>query len=195
MDLITLVIETIASVIFKEAAERIIKEILKGKSERKTPSIKKYQKKLFDKNKKFILKGDLGEGLFNAFTKFIETKDLSKIDEFLKKAPSDKDVAVLLEISRPVEMAFRLQMKRPAEYIISSIGEFNPSQFPTVAEATNRFISMINAVHRGPKIHLVLSTPIPLAFQIGQFVGLSHYDVNLYHFQKGKYISIPKIKR
>ncbi len=44
MYLITLVIETIAPVIFKEAAERIIKEILKRKSERKTPSIKKYQK-------------------------------------------------------------------------------------------------------------------------------------------------------
>ena len=195
LDLVKLVIEAIASVIFKEAAERSIKEILKRKSERKTPLIKKYQKKLLDKNKKFILKGDLGEDLFNAFAKFIETKDLSKIDEFLKKAPSDKDVALLLEISRPVEMAFRLQMKRPAEYIISSIGELSPSQFPIVAEATNRFISMINAVHRGPKIHLVLSTPIPLAFQTGQFVGLSHYDVNLYHFQKGKYISVPKIKR
>lgn len=92
-------------------------------------------------------------------------------------------------------MDFRLQMKRPAEYIISSIGELSPSQFHIVAKATNRFISIINAVHKGPTIHLVLSTPIPLAFQIGQFIGLSHYDVTLYHFQKGKYISIPKIKR
>lgn len=125
----------------------------------------------------------------------METNDLSKIDEFLKKAPSDKDVALLLEISRPVEMDFWLQMEGPAEYIISSVEELSPSQFPIVAEATNRFISMINAVHKGPTIHLVLSTPIPLAFQIGQFVGLSHYDVTLYHFQKGKYISIPKIKR
>jgi len=142
-----------------------------------------------------MLKGDIGEDLFHAFTKFIETKDLSKIDEFLKKAPSDKDIAVLLEISRTIEMDFRLKMRRPAEYIISAIGELNPSQFPTIAAATYRFISMINAVHRGPTIHLVLSTPIPLAFQIGQFVGLSHYDVNLYHFQKGKYVSIPNIRR
>ena len=194
MDLIITVIEAIASLIFKEAAEKSIKEILKRIVKRKTPYIKNNQKYLLA-NKKFMLKGDLGEDLFDAFSTFLKTKDLSKIDEFLKKAPSDKDVAVLLEISRPIEMDFRLQMKRPAEYIISSIGELNPSQFPTVAEATNRFISVINAVHKGPTIHLFLSTPIPLAFQIGQFVGLSHYDVTLYHFQKGKYISIPPIKR
>jgi len=92
-------------------------------------------------------------------------------------------------------MDFRLQMNKPAEYIISSIGELNPSQFPIVAKAINKFVSMINAVHKGPKIHLFLSTPIPLAFQIGQFMGISHYDINLYHFQKGKYVSIPNIKR
>jgi len=44
VDLITLVIETIASLIFKEAAEKSIKEILKRKSERKTSSLKNNQK-------------------------------------------------------------------------------------------------------------------------------------------------------
>lgn len=52
MYLIKLVMETIASLIFKKAAERSIKEILRRKSKRKTPSLRNNQKKIFVKNKK-----------------------------------------------------------------------------------------------------------------------------------------------
>lgn len=192
MDPVSLVINAILSALLGKAIEKGEKVIIKKKDKQKeVPLIKKD----ILKKEKFTLRGDLGKNLFSAFSRFLETKDLSKIEEFLKKAPSDKDVALLIEISRPIEADFRLQLQRPAEYILSSVGEIEPSEFPELAEVTNKFISMINSVHKGPKIHFALSTPICLAFQIGQFAGLSKYDIDIYHFHKGKYSQVPRVKR
>jgi len=60
MDLIITVFEAIASLIFKEAAEVGIKEILIRKVKRKTTQIRSNQKKLLSETKDIILKGELG---------------------------------------------------------------------------------------------------------------------------------------
>ncbi|MCP2520132.1 SAVED domain-containing protein [SCandidatus Aminicenantes bacterium Aminicenantia_JdfR_composite] len=192
MELISIIIDAILGVIFGEVIEKGKKTILKSK--KKSKGTQKYEEKVL-REEKFTLRGDLGKDLFSAFTNFMETKDSTQIEKFLKKASSDRDVALLIEISRPIEADFRLQLQRPAEYILSSVREIEPLEFPELAEATNKFIRMINSVPKGPKIHLALSVPSCLAFQIGQFIGLSHYDIELYHFQKGKYIQLPRIRR
>jgi hypothetical protein len=192
MDPISIVIEAVFGVIFGEVIEKGKKAILKRK--KRSKGTQKHEEKIL-REEKFTLRGDLGKDLFSAFSSFMETKDSTQIEKFLKKASSDKDVALLIEISRPIEADFRLQLQRPAEYILSSVREIEPSEFPELAEATNKFISMINSVHKGPKIHLALSMPSCLAFQIGQYIGLSHYDIELYHFQKGKYSQVPIIRR
>lgn len=146
-------------------------------------------------NTSLILKGDLGENLLSAYEEFVKTRDTLTIEQYIKKAKSDKEITFVVELSRRAEDDVRIQLGRSVEYVVSSICGIAPSEFPTVAKRVSDFIQTVNTVHKGPKIHLILSIPIVLAFQIGQFVGLSHYDVELYHFEEGKYLEVPSLKR
>lgn len=144
--------------------------------------------------KDISLGGDLGDGLLSAYKRFIETKDIVEIEEYLRKADS-AEIIFVVELSRSVEADVRIQFGRPVEYVVSSVKEIDPAGFPEIALRVAGFLKTVNTVHKGPLIHLVLSTPVVLGFQIGQFVGLSHYNVELYHFEKGRYLRVPSVKR
>ncbi|MER3447209.1 MAG: hypothetical protein C4291_10365 [Candidatus Dadabacteria bacterium] len=142
-----------------------------------------------------VLKGDLGESLICAYEEFIETKDTQTIEEYLKKVRSDKEITLAVEISRKTESDVRIQLERPVEYLVSSVSEIVPNEFPSIARRISDFIQTINTVHKGPTIHLILSVPVVLGFQIGPFVGLAHFNIELYHFEKGRYLKVPNAKR
>ncbi|MCI0454241.1 MAG: SAVED domain-containing protein [Candidatus Dadabacteria bacterium] len=100
-----------------------------------------------------------------------------------------------MELPRRVEGDVRIQLGRPVEYLVSSLRDIAPCEFPYLARRLSGFIQTINTVNKGATIHLVLSMPVVLGFQIGQHVGLSHYDIQLYHFEKGGYVKVPSVKR
>ena len=142
-----------------------------------------------------ILGGYLGENLISAYEEFMETRDAQKIEQYIKKVQSDEEITFVVELSRKAEDDVRIQLGRPVEYVVSPLREMAPNEFPSLARRISGFIQTINTVHRGPMMHLVLSMPVVLGFQIGQFVGLSHYNVELYHFEKGRYLKVPSVER
>jgi hypothetical protein len=146
-------------------------------------------------NTPLALTGDLGEGLFRAWREFAETRDTRAIEGYVKRAQSDNEITLVVELSRRAEDDVRIQLGRSVEYVVSSVGEIASNEFPHIAKRISDFIQTINTVHKGPAINLVLSMPVVLGFQIGQFVGLSHYNIGLYHFERGRYMKVPPIKR
>ncbi|MBI2486620.1 MAG: hypothetical protein HYW01_06615 [Deltaproteobacteria bacterium] len=142
-----------------------------------------------------ILGGDLGESLILAYEGFAKTRNSRIIEEYIKKAVVDKEITFVVELSRRAEEDVRIQFGKPVEYVVSSVREIDPGEFPEIAARIAGFLKTINTVHKGPKIHLILSMPVVLGLQIGQFVGLSHYDIELYHFEKGRYLKVPCVKR
>jgi hypothetical protein len=142
-----------------------------------------------------ILGGDLGESLILAYEEFIKTRDTQIIEEYINKAGVDREIIFVVEISRRAEEDVRIQFGKPVEYVVSSVREIDPGEFPEIAARITGFLKTINAVHKGPLIHLVISMPVALGFQIGQFVGLSHYNIELYHYEKGRYVKVPSVRR
>jgi hypothetical protein len=190
-------IEAVIDAVIQSVTTLILGKVISGVS---TGKIKKQNKVVtLESNsleeKDISLRGDLGEDLLSAYKKFIETKDLLAIEEYLKKADSDREITFVVEFSRIAEDDVRIQFRKPVEYVVSSVREINPAEFPEIAVRIAGFLKMVNTVHNGPKIHLVLSLPVVLGFQIGQFVGLSHYNIELYHFEKGRYVNVPSVKR
>ncbi len=141
------------------------------------------------------LGGDLGQELISAYKRFVETKDPLAVQEYLKMAGSDREIIFVVELSRTVEDDVRIQFGKSVEYVVSSVREIDRAEFPEIAVRIANFLKVVNTVHKGPKIHLILSIPVVLGFQIGQFVGISHYNIELYHFERGRYLRIPSIKR
>jgi hypothetical protein len=142
-----------------------------------------------------ILGGDLGKNLLSAYEEFMQNRDIQTIEQYIKKAQSDRDITFVVELSRKAEDDVRIQLGRPVEYVISCFNEIAPKEFPYLARRISIFIQTINTVHKGPRIHLALSMPVVLGFQIGQYAGLSRYDIQLYHFEKGGYVEVPSVKR
>ena len=142
-----------------------------------------------------ILGGDLGENLILAYEEFIKTRDTQIIEEYINEAGLDREITFVVEISRRAEDDVRIQFGKSVEYVVSSVREIDPGEFAEISARIAGFLKTINAVHKDPKIHLILSTPVVLGFQIGQFAGLSHYDIELYHFEKGRYAKVPSVRR
>jgi len=99
---------------------------------------------------------------------------------------------VVVEIGRPVIQDVKAQLGEPEE-IISYQRPILESEIPKIAGEVYRAVA--RAASGGHEVHLVLSGPLGLAFQIGQLVGLSHYKVILYQFSAGRYRPVPPVTR
>ncbi|HWP91867.1 MAG TPA: hypothetical protein VNN20_06690 [Thermodesulfobacteriota bacterium] len=190
-------IEPVLDAVIQSVTTLILGKVISGAS---TNKIKKRNRLITPESTKFqekdiSLGGDLGQGLLSAYKRFVETKDPLAVEEYLKMAGSDREIIFVVELSRTAEDDVRIQFGKSVEYVVSSVREIDPAEFPGIAVRIADFLKTVNTVHKGPKIHLVLSMPVVLAFQIGQWVGISHYDIEPYHFERGRYLRIPSIKR
>jgi hypothetical protein len=141
------------------------------------------------------LKGELGNDLMCAYKEFIQNNDITAINNYIQKAALENDITLVVEFSRKIEEDVRIQLGRRVEYLISHVEEIPLNAFPTIAKRVWNFVRTINTVHKGPKIQLFLSMPVVLGFQLGQLIGLSRYNIELFHFEKGRYSKIPSVKR
>ena len=105
---------------------------------------------------------------------------------------------VVLEIGRSVVDDVRLQLGEPLA-VISAKRTLRCEEFHLFAWAA---YDRIREVRRFVKeslgevipVTLVLSGPVSLNFQLGQLLGL-HEDVELYQYDQGEYVYVPKITR
>ncbi len=137
------------------------------------------------------LGGELGERLLSSYASYLEGGDTAALEGFIADVGDDRDVVVALEFSREIGDDVSIQLGRSVEYTLSTVGQIPVQRFPRLAAEISYFIKIINAVHRAPRIHLLFSLPSALALQLGQHLGLSHYDIVPYHFEGGRYHRLP----
>jgi hypothetical protein len=99
---------------------------------------------------------------------------------------------IVLEVGRPIVEDVEAQLGRP-DRVISYKRPILEDEIPRIAG------EVYNAVRElargGESVALVLSGPLPLAFQIGQLVGLSHFKIQVYHYTAGRYKPVPPVTR
>jgi|FaiFalDrversion3_1042247.scaffolds.fasta_scaffold33025_1 hypothetical protein len=99
---------------------------------------------------------------------------------------------VVLEVGRPIVEDVKSQIGEPTA-VISYQRPIAEDEIPKIAGEVYRAVA--KAALGGHEVHLVLSGPVALAFQIGQLIGLSHFNVVVYQFSGGKYRPIPPVTR
>jgi len=137
--------------------------------------------------------GVLGDKLVKAYREYIASNNKSLLKEI--KDAQLSSVLFVIEVSRPIVDDIRIRMEKEPDYVFSMIKTLNADEIREVALVIARLLRIINAIHDGPEIKLFLSTPLALAFMLGQIAGLSHYKVKVYQYMEGKYHEIREIKR
>jgi hypothetical protein len=99
---------------------------------------------------------------------------------------------VVVEIGRPVVEDVKSQLGQPIE-VISYTRPILEAEIPKIAGEVYKAISKVAS--GGHEVHLVLSGPLGLAFEVGQLVGLSHFKVVIYQFSAGRYRPVPPVTR
>jgi hypothetical protein len=99
---------------------------------------------------------------------------------------------IAVEIGRPIVEDVKSQLGEP-EAIISYQRPILESEIPLIAGEVYK--AVVKAAGGGHEVHLVLSGPLGLAFEVGQLIGLSHYKVILYQFSAGRYRPVPPVTR
>jgi hypothetical protein len=99
---------------------------------------------------------------------------------------------IVAEIGRPIVEDVKAQLGEP-ESIISYQRPILESEIPKIAGEIYKAVS--RAASGGNEVHLVLSGPLGLAFEVGQLVGLSHFKVVVYQFSAGRYRPVPPVTR
>ena len=98
----------------------------------------------------------------------------------------DEDVIVVLQLGRMIVDDVENWFGR-VDYVISNIGEINPEDFASYAVEAYLAVQEANRLSHGARIILVLSGPVVVNFMLGQYIGLSHFDIHLAYWNKGKY--------
>jgi len=140
-----------------------------------------------------VIDGVIGDKLVQAYKLYTLKGDRSLLDEIRRE--EKKSIVFVVEVSRSIASDVAIITKREPEYIFNMVKDIHPKDIPTIAVNIYNMIKIINAIHRGPRIKIFLSTPSTLAFQIGQLVGLDKFNIELYQYTQGKYIKVPTISR
>jgi len=106
--------------------------------------------------------------------------------------PAPRRSIVVVEVGRPVVQDVRSQIGEP-DAVISYQRPVLDSEIPLIAGEVYKAVA--KAASGGHEVHLVLSGPLGLAFQIGQLVGLSHFKLVIYQFSAGLYRPVPPVTR
>lgn len=99
---------------------------------------------------------------------------------------------VVLEIGRPIVDEVRQQLGETFE-VISYPRPILESEYPEILKKAYNVIR--KAASGGHEVHLVLSGPLALVFQLGQLIGLSHFKIIVYQFSGGRYRPVPPVSR
>lgn len=123
-------------------------------------------------------------------------------------ALTKRDVAILVDINRRMLMdvaAFLEQQKIDAELLLvtndpgygSQVKFISPEQPADWEELVREFNTTMNEIKHalgGVRVHLFLSTPLPLAFGLGSVWGTVD-EATVYHWEKQNYYPVLKISR
>ena len=107
-------------------------------------------------------------------------------------AGSSQRRIIVAEIGRPILQDVKEQLGEPAA-VISYQRPVLESEIPMIAGEVYRAVA--RAASGGHEVHIVLSGPLGLAFEVGQLVGLSHFKVVVYQFSAGRYRPVPPVTR
>jgi hypothetical protein len=81
----------------------------------------------------------------------------------------------------------------PVDDVLSVPRSISELEIPKIAaEAYRRIMKLARG---GAEVHIVLSGPLALAFELGQAVGLAHAKVIVYQFSQGRYVKVPPLTR
>jgi hypothetical protein len=106
--------------------------------------------------------------------------------------PAPRRSIVVVEVGRPIVQDVKMQLGEP-DAVISYQRPVLDSEIPLIAGEVYKAVA--RAASGGHEVHLVLSGPLDLAFQIGQLVALSHYKIVVYQFSAGRYRPVPPVTR
>jgi len=144
-----------------------------------------------------IYGGAIGSQVVSAFIKYIETGDEKPIESIIESYSNLDEVAITVDVTdRRPEVRFQAEYHRRPEYTYRLVreGGLKPEEFPMVAKSIGKLIQLTANIHPEAKKMLILSTPVALAFQVGQTIG-TRYRIHLLHLHtpKGKYVEISPI--
>jgi hypothetical protein len=125
-----------------------------------------------------------------------------------KLALTKRNVAILVDINRRMLMdvaAFLEQQKIDAELLLvtndpaygSQVKFISPEQPADWEELVREFNATMNEIKHalgGVRVHIFLSTPLPLAFGLGSVWGTVD-EATVYHWEKQNYYPVMKISR
>lgn len=125
-----------------------------------------------------------------------------------KLALTKRDVAILIDINRRMLMdvaAFLEQQKIDAELLLvtndpaygSQVKFISPEQPADWEELVREFNATMNEIKHalgGVRVHIFLSTPLPLAFGLGSVWGTVD-EATVHHWEKQNYYPVMKISR
>lgn len=125
-----------------------------------------------------------------------------------KLALTKRDVAILVDINRRMLVdvaAFLEQQKIDAELLLVTndpayssqvkfINPENPADWEELVREFNAAMNEIKHALGGVRMHLFLSTPLPLAFGLGSVWGTVD-EATVYHWEKQNYYPVMKISR
>jgi hypothetical protein len=107
-------------------------------------------------------------------------------------AQSARAKIFVLEIGRPIVEDVRAQLG-PVDDVLSVSRSISELEIPRIAaEAYKRIMALARG---GAEVHVVLSGPLALAFELGQVIGLARAKVVVYQFSQGRYVKVPPITR
>jgi hypothetical protein len=105
--------------------------------------------------------------------------------------PAQRRIFVL-EIGRPIVEDVRAQLG-PVDDVLRIPRSISELEIPRIAAEAYRRIMRLG--RGGAEVHVVLSGPLALAFQLGQVIGMAHAKVVVYQFSQGRYVKVPPITR
>ncbi|MEM4433285.1 MAG: SAVED domain-containing protein [Desulfurococcaceae archaeon] len=100
---------------------------------------------------------------------------------------------VVLEIGRPIAEDVIRQFGVQPYRIVSYPRQVKEDEYRIILREAYKAIR--EAASGGEEVILILSGPLALAFQLGQIIGLNHFNIKVYQFSEGRYKEVPPIKR
>ena len=111
------------------------------------------------------------------------------------KAPKGKEPIVVIEVGRPIVADAQEQFgEERVVAAISAVRTLQPEEFPKFAAEAYKALVQVARRVKG-RVHIILSGPVSMNFQLGQLVGLSHLDIQIWQWFAGEYKPIPPVKR
>jgi len=96
----------------------------------------------------------------------------------------------ILEVGRPA-MEYAAQFGTVDDVL--SVHHVSVLEIPEIA--AKAFAKIMALASGGNEVHLVLSCPQALAFELGQALGLSNAKIVVYQFLHGRYVKVPPLTR